>query len=258
MHDFNLLLLAGVPRSGTTVLAKYVCSKFGYQCSGETHFWDCAYKNGKVNIENLPSPTISDLKIFKAYSDIPQHGNGSDIFLALLRAIHGNTAKFICEKTPGHLYYLKDILCSIPGSKGLIIVRDFCDVICSMDSVEWADPSIYNRLKRVFTSYMVARSLKMQYKSRIFLVSYKDFCMQTSSVEAALSRFFCKVPFSSENVDDFSLYDPSLEPWKAKVSDSLRFYSYPITTGGKLLRNAICRSFYLILTAAFPLQFDYK
>ena len=129
--SIDLILIGGVPRSGTTLTARVIGENFRIPMSPETHYFSYAHRGDKLATENLPKETLNDYRVAAAYGKISGRSRSVETFRTLLKEIHGSSA-ILGEKTPAHLTSFTDILSDDQNVICIVVVRDFFAVTESL------------------------------------------------------------------------------------------------------------------------------
>lgn len=205
----EILLVGGMPRSGTTLLSRLIGEYFQIPFSPETHFFSSAYTDGELSIEALPSEVLSEPRVNRAYHRIQGNPRSVDTFRLLLRNILGD-AMIVGEKTPSHLASFPEILAADSQVTAIFIKRDFFEVIESLRKVHWNSASFLSNLRRCIHYNRIAHATQQQFHDRLLIVDYRKLCENKQSVIAALTEFLPR----GEHSDAQQIFDPEVEPWK--------------------------------------------
>jgi hypothetical protein len=205
----EIVLIGGMPRSGTTLLSRLIGEKFQIPFSPETHYFSLAYNNDKLATEGLPNEVLSDPRVSKAYHRIEGLPRSIETFRILLRDILGDT-KTIGEKTPAHLTAFSDILKSDANVVAIVMKRDFFEVIESLRKVHWNNASFQTNLRRCVRYHRAAHITQRQFRDRLLVVDYRTLCEDEQSVIDALAKWLPR----GKHCDAQQIFDPAVEPWK--------------------------------------------
>jgi len=205
----NILLVGGMPRSGTTLLSRLIAEHFHIPFSPETHYFTFAYANGRLTPERLPKEVTEEPRVATAYSRIGDRPRGVDTFRTLLREILGD-AKTIGEKTPAHLTSFPEILKEDAHVITVVLKRDYFEIIESLRKVHWNNASFWTNLRRCVRYHRIAHTTQRQFPDRLLVVDYRKLCENEQSVIIALSKWLPRGEHSCAQ----KIFDPEVEPWK--------------------------------------------
>lgn len=205
----KMILVGGMPRSGTTLLSRLIGERFRIPFSPETHYFSLAYKQGELVLENLPREAIEERRVEDAYRKIINQPRSVRTFRILLSEIL-NDSPIVGEKTPAHLTAFSEILATDSNVTCLVIVRDFFEVIESLRKVDWNNASFLANLKRCIRYHQITYHTQRRFPDRLIVVDYRTLCENEQRVITALLK---RLPQGS-NSEAQQIFDPELEPWK--------------------------------------------
>jgi hypothetical protein len=209
VNSASLVLVGGMPRSGTTLLARIIAEEFQIPFSPETHYFSGAYRNGELSTEQLPIEVMEEPRVAAAYGKIQGQPKSIKTFRALLRNILGEFP-IIGEKTPAHLTSFDEILSQDGKVICLVIQRNFFDVTESLKKVHWNKEFFGQNLRRCARYHRITYSAQKKFPERMVVVDYRTLCEDTDRLLTVLSA---KLPRGTYNGKQH-LFDPELEPWK--------------------------------------------
>lgn len=245
----ELVLIGGMPRSGTTLLTRLVSEDFGIPFSPETHYFTAAYSpEGALATERLPAEVMMDHRVAAAYENIKDQPRSVITFRGLLADILGQKM-VLGEKTPAHLEHFEKILSEDEHTRCIIIVRGFYAITQSLKKVPWNSGRYLPNLKRCLKYWRWTYQLQKRFPGYVFVVHYEDLCADRNSVMEALSK---KLPFG-EGGSYF--FDSSVEWWKKNVHDEPKEKTFEIFWL-KLHEQFLAYFTYCICRMFWPLRFE--
>lgn len=220
----KIVLVGGMPRSGTTLLSRIIGERFQIPFSPETHYFTCAYVNGRLSPERLPKEITEDSRVAAAYSRIGECCRGVDTFRILLGEILGNEP-IVGEKTPAHLVSFPEILKADSRVAAVVIKRDFFEVIESLRKVDWNNASFRSNLRRCVRYHRIAYVTQRQFPERICVVDYRKLCANEQRAISDLSKWLpC-----GEHSNVQEIFDPEVEPWKINALRAPEVFERQVT-----------------------------
>lgn len=198
------VFIVGVPRSGTTVLQLQLCAHPDLAALPETHYlsvWMRRYPSldsenerwfGEFWKEFTASEHFLRLRIdpdvlLKHIDSIGARSH-KNIFKALLHEYVSNKgAERAVEKTPGHHYYIHQLLDWFPDCRVIWIVRDPRGVSASYQHVPWAIKNILVPARRWRSSMNAMRTWIDEPRLRV--VRYEDFVASPEEVLRGICAF---------------------------------------------------------------------
>jgi hypothetical protein len=184
---FEPIFVVGHPRSGTTLLASLLDSHTQVAVPPETHFFDATRRWGGRD-ERLPvdtlvqelqrNPRLGDLGLDP--EDIRRRlGGGQSSLSVLLRAALEAYAEQrgkprAAEKTPGHLWYVEQIIRWYPAAVVIWIVRDGRDCVGSLLRMPWTHSSVRLHSLQWQRSSSTCRRWQRRFPDRVLRIRYED------------------------------------------------------------------------------------
>jgi hypothetical protein len=220
----GVVLIGGMPRSGTTLLANLVQQRFAIPICPETHFFSSGYDNqAGISIDGVPFEVLQDELVGGAYRSMrgEKFEDFIDGFDAFLAKIFNQQFSFIGEKTPRHLEFFYTIAAKRDNYRFIVLDRSMSEVCDSLLRVEWNNRSVfYNCCRWVRYHYLTAK-LKEQFPERVQIVRYDLLCANPDLVIRKLSNRL-GLHQTSQKLEGFRNYDEGLEPWKIGSSEPPR------------------------------------
>ena len=226
------VFVAGMPRSGTTLLSTMLDAHSTISIAPETHFFT-----------KLPSALASasaqsrdeTIDFFRAETGVQDMGLSAeewhtirtlagpearpvDLFAALIRTYAARSgAEIWGEKTPDHLAHVPDMAEAFPQAVFVVITRDPRDVYLSQQSMTW------NRDTIVETAWTWRRyaedteHYRSRYAGRFVDVRYEDLVQEPAPILSEICSLL-EVPFEAEMLSfhEHAASALSAEPWKTK------------------------------------------
>lgn len=247
----KLVLIGGMPRSGTTLLTHLISEEFGIPFSPETHFFTAAYgPNGELATERLPAEVMMDQRVAAAYENIKHKSRSVSTFRKLLADILGASAVY-GEKTPAHLTAFESILEEDKATVCIVIVRDFYAIIRSLRNVPWNSGHFVSNLKRCARYWRITHALQRRFPNRLFIVHYNDICTNKKSVINALSYLIPK----GSGGGGGGFFNPSIEWWKINASDEPKKRDFEVHWRGAH-EQFFAMFVYSVCALIWPLRFE--
>lgn len=247
----ELVLVGGMPRSGTTLLSIFIQERFRIPFSPETHYFDIAHRTETLDIKNLPKEVLEDEKTKNAYKKIQNSPRGTETFRQLLNNILGSR-DVIGEKTPAHLMSFRKILESDHNVTCVIIFRNFHEIIRSLDRVPWNKENSLNNLKRCVSYYRESHKTQIEYPSRAVAVRYRDLCRNPDGLYLALKPKLPQGNARSENI----AFDADNEPWKINALRPPQVLSRTTPTPRQFFLSSIASILEFVCGIIWPIRFS--
>jgi hypothetical protein len=194
----NPIFIVACPRSGTTILATLLNMHPEICSSTETHFFNFIVKQKKYNwksfdliqfeaflkesriVDFCSLAKISKEDLIEEFKKLNfgsnSNANKKKILDILINSLtNKKSKKYFCEKTPQHLYSVKEILSLYPAAKFIYLVRDGRDVVNSLMKMPWRPDGLINN-SRFWKSYIqLGQKLEASMpESSFFTVRYED------------------------------------------------------------------------------------
>lgn len=216
----SLLLIGGMPRSGTTLLSNLIQRELHIPIAPETHFFDIAVRTGTAG---LPPELQADPRLMAAYEGLAPERSADQMatFRTLLERLLPGPAEVIGEKTPDHLMQFERILRLDPDVKAVVITRACAEVCASLARMSWNVHGFEQNLARWQMYYRQGARLAALFPARVAMVSYERLCAGPEAVLATLARRIGLVA-NAGPVPDSANYDVRLEPWKEGADGPVR------------------------------------
>lgn len=196
-HDVPLVFLVGAPRSGTTMLQRFIGAHHRI-CTipAETAFFRPSFKPEKL--DRFQSDFSTRFRRFCP-------GSITADFVAFTEHVkerNDRASAVFCEKTPQHVLSLPALATWFPHAKFVHIVRDGRDAFASARR----HPNVPQRLNvRYFARYWrkcVRSRLDLGQHPRIVDVKYEDLCAAPEAVGAFVMNFL-GLPFHTSQLEFF-------------------------------------------------------
>ncbi len=223
-------MVVGTPRSGTTLVQRYVTEECGLRSGPETHFF-----TEFPSIFQRHSRRIGERERLRAalleYSRLPQlEGAGLDIdrlleslapdpvhlysvFEAVVSQLAGG-GKELCEKTPGHLWWWDRLTRHDVCLKLVVVVRDPRAVVSSLRSAQFTERDISVLSQWWETDQrMAAAATRRLGPTRCHVVRYEDAVEREEEVRSRLASFHRRT-LESETSSYPVTAPPLVLPWE--------------------------------------------
>jgi len=239
-----LLFLVGVPRSGTTLL-QAMLGRHPLICTmPETHFFTMAASIDLLSKDRL---TIEEQMYFidTLNSRVPQVYSKdllSDVygimkegmltkeflrrtFLKVMNSYFSQYSKIFLEKTPGHIYYMFDIINIFPEAVFIHIVRNPIDVIASIQQSFAKAPCLSARARLWNRALTIVKRFRDWFPSRIIEVRYEDLVTNPESTVRNICKWL-RINYIPAMVREYhKVYDKIALPseiWKQAVKGGIK------------------------------------
>jgi LPS sulfotransferase NodH len=226
------VFVAGMPRSGTTLLSTMLDAHPEISIAPETHFFTrspapLADASATVRDQTLEflraEPGVQDMNLSaEEWREIRRlagpEARPVDLFAALVRTYAARTGAPVWgEKTPDHLAHLPDMAEAFPGAVFIVITRDPRDVYLSQQSMTWNRDTIVETAWTWRQYAMATVDYRSQYAGRFLDIQYEDLLRDPASNLSDICERL-EVPFDRAMLDFYERADPAIsaEPWKTK------------------------------------------
>lgn len=187
------IFVLGAPRSGTTVLGRYLSSSPSVLDLGEYRGFFIAYESVPKSFHRVPAPFQDPY--CRRVADLTRQ-----IAETLARA---HRARWYCDHTPLNLLVARDIAHDVPHALFVLMVRHHSGVVQSLarsyrDGYEWAGDTLAKRAEVYRRFYMNITALP---RTRTIAVSYDRLCAAPAETLADLEQQLASFGFP---VDELS------------------------------------------------------
>lgn len=225
MHQCSeqpLLMVVGMPRSGTTLLARIISKEMSILFPQETHFFSEHLTSSEISVKFLPKEVLLNDQLKSFYEQSEGFPRTIYYFRKLLAELLDEQL-ILAEKTPSHLPVMQNLLDEDPNIFCIIIQRNCFDVVMSLKSMPWNKATDFSNFRRCLYYHRVARRLHDNHRKRVMIVQYKELCNNPKAMMTLAKEKICHfcgvdsfLPFKGDV--GISLYDENIEPWKKDVS----------------------------------------
>jgi hypothetical protein len=199
-------LVAGTPRSGTTLVQRVACELPGVAMSPETHFFASGYGARLARSGRLPllgEQVRSELSTYQeAYRERvgrelvldpervealvgPKCERTTDLFCAIVRTL-ADPGSVIGEKTPDHVRWWRPLAEAMPRLRFVLVVRDPRSVVESIMRMPWGNRSHLVLAERWCEDQRRVREAVASLGDRAVLVRYEDAVADPDGLRARL------------------------------------------------------------------------
>jgi len=238
----NRLFIVGTPRSGTSILQKFISNHPNIYSLPETHFFhnvDHRYRKylgigSKKGLEHLKKilksinkeKYIEEMGIFNLF-----YKNMVNKFVNILDEITIEKGKDIwLEKTPIHLHHIKNIEKYVKNSKFIHIIRNGEDVVASLYKVTQEYPEEWGgkrSIKRCINRWN--KDIKITYKYRNnkkhIIIDYENFVDNHKEIGKKIFKFIgldYKEKYFKNSENDGRDLVLKEEKWKKNISNNIK------------------------------------
>ena len=231
----QVVFLVGAPRSGTTLLQKWMCDNYLVRTLPETHFFSHLLPSLRDEIGPNEVLAPAEMSVIKRLSqarsrlrwpDQETPLRAKEVFLRVVEAnISGLCSNdLVLEKTPNHARCIKQIHEFFPAARFVHIVRHPLNAVSSMCAVNRMihrmRPRPSRRELRWFCGHWrdnVFGALGHSWCVPMSCTRYEDFVQEPARVGQRIADFLdCAARGEQRGAGD-QLYHHDVEPWKAGV-----------------------------------------
>lgn len=226
------VFVAGMPRSGTTLLSTMLDAHPDISIAPETHFFTkspapMANASATVRDQTMTflrqEPGVQDMDFSPTeWKEIRTlagpEARPVDLFAALVRTYAARSGASVWgEKTPDHLAHVPDMAEAFPSAAFVVITRDPRDVYLSQQSMAWNRDTIVETAWTWRRYAMATERYRSQYAGRFIDVRYEDVLRDPMSNLTKICDLL-DLPFDPAMLDFHEHADPAIsaEPWKTK------------------------------------------
>lgn len=222
MKSSKIILIGGMPRSGTTLVSNYIQNQLNIPISPETHFFDCAVDDKNyLSIDRIPFEVMEDPKLGDIYRSVDglQIKDKIQTFELILDAVFGTKFLVYGEKTPAHMMYFRELIGKRNNYSFIIVQRSCLDVCNSLRNVPWNDGCIIKNALRWSKYYIESKKLLKDYPNRVLIVEYEELC-RLPEENIRVIRKFLNIDKLNQKNSEFSNFSENSEPWKKGASQA--------------------------------------
>jgi hypothetical protein len=235
------VFLVGCPRSGTTLLQRLLDAHSEVAVAPETHlvrnFWKRRRDYGELADDRNFGRLLDDIVNLPWFGALGQEAGpfreaalsgtrslAAPFALLFERFAADRGAKWVGEKTPNHLLYMRTLERLFPDCRFLQIVRDPRAVATSWRALPWSNGSLQKDAE-VWRKYQArARALPPRDQDRLLTIRYERLVAEPVPVLTGVCAFL-GLPFESRMLEFHRSVDPGLdlsrEPWKQQATHPL-------------------------------------
>jgi len=218
----EILLIGGMPRSGTTLLSNFVQQRFAIPVCPETHFFLSGYASQTgISIDHLPLEVLQNELVGGAYRSMQgaKYKNAIDGFEAILARVFKEQFHFISEKTPAHLEYFYAIAAARDNYRFIVLDRSMSEVVDSLSRMKWNKRAYFRNCLTWVRHHYLSVKLKKHFPKRVQIVRYDLLCSNPDLVFRKLKNNL-GLYRTSQNVEGFKNFDERHAPWKIGSGDA--------------------------------------
>jgi hypothetical protein len=228
-------MIVGTARSGTTLVQRLACELPGVIVPPETHLLSDLLPDLANRERSFPlaEPALSEelerycrrpymrgVALDPAAVTAAVGGvalNGVHLFGGVVRALAGDDATIVGEKTPDHLLWWEPLARALPQLRLVIVVRDPRAVHASFAAAGWGGGPVLDA-QRWRADVRVVRAAVRSLGDRALLLRYEDVVTEPAGAREALRRHL-GAECGTATIER-SLF-PEWETWKAPASGSI-------------------------------------
>jgi hypothetical protein len=217
------VFIAGMPRSGTTLLQGILCNTGIYFPMPETHFFsrvayglpetDFSDKDRKQVLRLL----IKKLKIEMDKNLVDELHSKKDMFEYIIGFYNTNKKKTFLEKTPRHIFFYHEILGYYPDAKFMCMIREPKNCVSSVLAIPSKRKKSVIRIALLYNKISNA-ILKIRENRNVLVIRYEDLVDKTDAIIRNTCEFL-NIPYNSALIDSVAAPSgivTSHESWKNK------------------------------------------
>ncbi|MBW2492937.1 MAG: sulfotransferase [Deltaproteobacteria bacterium] len=190
----NPVFIAGMPRSGTTLLHAILCKLGPYFPMPETHFFsNAAYGMPDRNLSPKNLKKIRRVLRKRARIEIdeqfpPELNSKKDFFEYVIAKFNRQQADTFLEKTPRHVFFYDEIMRSYPGAKFILMIREPKNVISSQLTYTHKSDKSVIRLSMLFNKIANA-IVALRNHPNVRVIRYEELTDDTEAILRELCLF---------------------------------------------------------------------
>lgn len=187
----RLCFIGGAPRSGLTLLRRFLASHPAVRCGSDTGVPVAIVRQARDFARTLGSLHEKEFGLDSAAV--------RSIFGGLIVQSLGGTDRYVvCEKTAINIAVFEDLAAMLPAARFIHVVRDGRDVAASLLSRDWKDPRTGQPFDYVTSAGAAARywaslagiglEAERAIGARVLRVRYEDMVVDAAGVLRAVAR----------------------------------------------------------------------
>lgn len=225
------LLIAGTPRSGTTLVQRLASELEGVRVPPEAHLFseflpDLARRRrfplaGDALVAELERyaarPYLEGVDLDPAAVAAALGGRAGDaveLFCAVVDHLAGPGARLLGEKTPGHLAWWRPLASALPGLKVVAVVRDPRAVVASFRRLGWGGDPLQNAARWDADAAAALAAREALGAARCLLLRYEDVVADPGRAREAVAWLLGSAAVAAPPAGGLF---PAWESWKAGV-----------------------------------------
>jgi Sulfotransferase family len=225
------LLVAGTPRSGTTLVQRLASELDGVRVPPETHFFS-EFLPDLARRRRFPLAGDDLLAELRRYAARPyldgvaldpeavaaavggSAGDAVDLFCAVVEHLAGPGARVVGEKTPGHLAWWRPLAAALPGLKVVAVVRDPRGVVASFRHLGWGGDPLQNAARWDGDAAAALAARDRMGAARCLLLRYEDVVADPGAARDAIAGLLGRPATGDGPAGDLF---PAWEAWKERA-----------------------------------------
>lgn len=200
------IFIAGMPRSGTTLLQGILCNSGMYFPMPETHFFSrVAYGLPGSDFSEEDRNQIRRVLLKKSRIELDEEfpyelGSKKDIFEYIIGTYNTDKRNTFLEKTPRHVFFYSEILKYYPDAKFICMIREPKNAVSSVLTI----PS--QRKKSIIAVALLYNKiadaiLNIRKKKNVLVIRYEDLTDETKTIARSTCEFL-NIPYNSKLVEN--------------------------------------------------------
>jgi hypothetical protein len=200
------VFIAGMPRSGTTLLHGILCNSGLYFPMPETHFFShaaCGFP--EQNLSRKAQNKIWRVLTKRARIEVDREsiyrlGSKKEVFEYIVGIYNKDGTSTFLEKTPRHVFFYSEIMRHYPDARFICMVREPKNVASSQLTLTSKQNKSVIRISLLYNKITRA-ILDIQNQPNVLALTYEDLTDETESVLKTVCEFL-KIPYVSRLLDN--------------------------------------------------------
>lgn len=200
------VFIAGMPRSGTTLIHGILCNTGLYFPMPETHFFaHAACGLPERNLSRKEQLKILRVLTKRARLEVDKEiicslGSKKEIFEYIIGTFNKNKINTFLEKTPRHVFFYSEILRYYPDAKFICMIREPKNVASSQLTLTSKPNKSVIRLALLYNKISQA-ILEIRNHPNVLVLKYEDLTDEPASILKMVCEFL-NIPFDTGLLND--------------------------------------------------------
>jgi hypothetical protein len=200
------VFIAGMPRSGTTLLHGILCNSGLYFAMPETHFFShaacgfAAHDLGRKAQYKIWRVLTKRARIEVDQEKIYQLASKKDIFEYIIGLYNKDGIDTFLEKTPRHVFFYPEIMTHYPDARFICMVREPKNVASSQLTLTSKQNKSVIRISLLYNK-ITSAILDIRQRPNALALKYEDLTDDTEAVIKKVCEFL-EIPYNANLLDD--------------------------------------------------------